>query len=85
MKSCTFDKAWIGQCGAITKSPYCVEHTLMKCWKCNKQAIEECDNAGTLVCGIPQCLKHPHQQTHEIKQGSKPCSHCSGTGYQLMP
>lgn len=63
--TCEFDLAWIGACKKVVKDGelFCEKHLKEKCWKCDKQATGQCDDAGSFVCGMPQCAEHPH--THE--------------------
>lgn len=56
---CGFLEAWIGRCR--NTSP-CAKHT-DRCWyrDCDKPAIANCSIAGSLVCGVPYCADHPHE------------------------
>lgn len=86
LTECTFSRAWIGPCKTKTDRAdgYCVEHSREKCWKCKEQATGECDNAGFMVCGTPECSKHPHQKKHnddfDKMMAQKECPTCHGTG-----
>ncbi len=53
---CRFLRAWIGWCGN-DGHPYCPKHQTVKCSVCGRQAITECSDAGSLVCGRPLCDK----------------------------
>jgi hypothetical protein len=55
--SCGFLEAWIGHC--LNSRP-CREHENKTCWECGKPAVQNCAMTGSLVCGIPECLDHPH-------------------------
>jgi hypothetical protein len=54
---CAFDKAWIGPCGKPVPDgqKFCEVHQGSKCDGCGGQAILECPDAGSLVCGAPLC------------------------------
>jgi hypothetical protein len=55
---CGFTEAWIGPC----QNPRpCSKHSREKCWKCGEPATRNCSYTGTLVCGVPECGKHPHE------------------------
>lgn len=56
---CGFLEAWIGRC---RNSSPCAKHT-EKCWHpdCDNRAIANCSIAGSLVCGVPYCANHPHE------------------------
>lgn len=54
---CGFLKAWVGRC----RNPKpCAVHASERCWKCNGLAVKNCERAGVLVCGAPECAAHPH-------------------------
>lgn len=59
---CNYDLAWVGKCGKETTDGYCEEHKVIKCCKCGKQAVKQCEHASQLVCGAPLCgdCKHDH-------------------------
>lgn len=83
---CKYMKAYIGACKSKTdrKSGFCVEHSREKCWKCKKQATQECDYAGFLVCGMPSCDNHSHMEIHNKQfddaMNEVDCPNCKGTG-----
>lgn len=54
---CRFIEAWRGYCKAGVKPghKYCNTHLRVKCSGCGRQAIAECCNAGSVVCGTPYC------------------------------
>lgn len=58
---CGFLEAWRGYC---FEAKPCAKHAAQKCWKCKGPATGNCSNAGSLVCGIPYCEKHPHEENH---------------------
>ena len=54
---CGFVEAWVGRC----RNPIpCARHKDQRCWKCGKPATKNCGQAGSLVCGVPECKDHPH-------------------------
>lgn len=56
-QKCIYVKPWIGSCNATThEGSFCPEHLGEKC-RCGAQATRGCDNAGSLVCGMPLCSK----------------------------
>lgn len=55
---CGFLEAWRGRC----RNPKpCAEHHDQRCWLCKEPAVRNCDHTGILVCGMPECAKHPHR------------------------
>lgn len=58
---CWFLEAWIGFCKVDAKDGFCDKHRKELCWVCKKQAIQNCDHTGFLVCGMPFCSEHPHK------------------------
>lgn len=58
---CGFVQAWVGRC---RQSAPCPKHSTQKCWSCGEPATRDCGVAGSLVCGIPSCDEHPHEDTH---------------------
>jgi hypothetical protein len=65
MATCGFPRPWTTPCENIRP---CKEHSNLKCWKCGKRATSQCGVAGSLVCGMPECSKHPHDKTHRKHQ-----------------
>jgi hypothetical protein len=55
---CGFLEAWVGRC---TNTIPCNKHKDQKCWKCGEPATSNCSHASSLVCGMPECKKHPHK------------------------
>lgn len=55
---CGFLEAWVGRC---RNAQPCSRHSNEKCWKCGELATRNCGMAGSLVCGVPECAKHPHE------------------------
>lgn len=63
MTGCKFTIPWAGQCKKECPDgqDYCKEHVKMKCFKCDKQAVTECDaSVYGLMCGWPICGEHTH-------------------------
>lgn len=59
---CGFLEAWIGRC---REPEPCPKHSGQKCWKCGERATSNCPETFSLVCGVPQCAKHPHEHKME--------------------
>lgn len=55
---CGFLEAWVGRC---REHKPCIKHESQRCWKCGNPAIRNCSEAGSLVCGMPECARHPHE------------------------
>ena len=51
---CRFEEAWRGYCKK-PGYPICPLHKIQKCVVCKSQAIKECEDAGSFVCGNPLC------------------------------
>ncbi len=52
---CRYELAWRGKCGeTVSERGYCTKHSQEKCIDGN-QAIGQCDDANSLVCGYPIC------------------------------
>jgi len=49
MTKCSFNKAWIGECGAED----CQDHANLKCISCGEPATHECAETFQFVCGAP--------------------------------
>jgi len=58
---CGFEIAWYGSC---KNTKPCSRHEELKCWECKAPATTECEVAGSLTCGMPECSKHSHAFTH---------------------
>lgn len=54
--TCSFGRAWIGECGNdADESGFCEKHKGIKCCSCGKQATRECSETMQFVCGAPLC------------------------------
>lgn len=63
MQKCKYDSCYKGYCGepVVEGEEYCKEHLGKKCWKCDKQAIGDCNKFdGSYICGSPMCQDHKH-------------------------
>lgn len=58
---CNWQIAWYGRCNSkvITKG-FCKKHINLKCCVCGQDATNECEYAGSLICGAPLCDKCEH-------------------------
>lgn len=59
---CQFNLAWIGPCGRDVPDgfTFCADHQDLVCCCCGKQAVKQCPEAGSLVCGYPLCGSCTH-------------------------
>lgn len=63
---CGFKEAYVGRC---KNTKPCVKHADQKCWKCGAPATQNCNDTTGLVCGVPECSKHPHIGEHSQYDG----------------
>ena len=68
--NCKYELAWIGECKEeANESGFCSTHEKEKC-SCGKQAVGQCEEATSMVCGRPKCKKtlpcHYHQREDSI-------------------
>lgn len=55
METCNFIIAWVGLCNKpANESGFCPRHETDRC-SCGQQAVGECPEASSLVCGYPTC------------------------------
>lgn len=59
---CPFSVAWVGKCKNIPEigEIYCSKHKNVKCFKCDAQAVRDCEHTSQFVCGVPMCKEHNH-------------------------
>jgi NTP pyrophosphatase (non-canonical NTP hydrolase) len=68
-RGCIWDQAWVGPCKAPTTfGQLCTKHVGKACVGCGKQAVRECPEAGSLVCGAPLCkaCRHTYENCRSV-------------------
>jgi hypothetical protein len=61
MTKCTFNEAWVGECGEED----CHKHSNLKCDCCGAPATRSCPETFGFVCGASLCDNCEHELTAE--------------------
>lgn len=87
---CKFVEAWIGQCKKEPENDFCIEHSVIICVSCGKQATHTCDETSSFVCGAPLCedCEHTICSNGCNSGGDRPSglkAHCKKTEQVFLP
>lgn len=68
---CDYQAGYAGKC-KNADDPFCDEHKKIKCDVCGKQAVRECCNGMSVICGYPlcatcECKRHFDPRSEEEK------------------
>ena len=63
MINCIYSMGWKGVCiKVVVNGDYCKDHHNLKCVSCGEQAIRQCTESSSFVCGAPLCGDCEHKR-----------------------